>query len=186
MDDEHIERFVASLQEEGLIADDYDVDTTKDALSEVWQNGAGLRTLPIEELGGRTALQALVEQGCNPDYVEVKTPVIELKGQLDGAGKTIHCRVVGQIPVVPNTNVHLQQALTGSPPSWDRASLAVYRTLADEYGVGVKLFEVHPKENPLVESTQGLSDLFDGAPGLEERLYEAFGLERTSAGEQEA
>ena len=184
MDDEHIERFVASLQEEGLVADDYDVTTTKDSLCKVWQDGSGLRMLPIEELGGKTALQALAEQGCNPDYIEVKTPVIELKGQLDGVGKTIHCRVVGQIPVVPNTDVHLQQALTGNPPSWDRASLAVYRTLADEYGVGVKLFEVHPEENPLIECTQGLSD--DGAPGLEERLYAAFGLQRTSAGEQEA
>ena len=61
MDDAHIERFVASLQEEGLVADDYDVDMTKDALKEVWQSGAELRTLPIKELGGRTALQALAE-----------------------------------------------------------------------------------------------------------------------------
>ena len=99
---------------------------------------------------------------------------------------TIYCRLVGQIPVVPKTTVHLQKALTGTPPPWDRARLAVYRTLVDEYGVDVKLFEVHPEKNPLVESTRGLSDLFEGAPDFEDRLYEAFGLQRTSAEEQEA
>ena len=186
MDDEHIERFVASLQEEGLVADDYDVAITEDVLRGIWQDGATLRMRRIEELGGRTALQALTEQGRNPDYVDVKTPVLKLEGQLDGVETTIYCRLVGQIPVVPKTTVHLQKALTGTPPPWDRARLAVYRTLVDEYGVDVKLFEVHPEEYPLVESTQGLPDLFEDAPDFEDRLYEAFGLQRTSAGEQEA
>ena len=186
MDDEHIKRFVASLQEEGLVADDYDVAITEDVLRGIWQDGATLRMRRIEELGGRTALQALTEQGRNPDYVDVKTPVLKLEGQLDGVETTIYCRLVGQIPVVPKTTVHLQKALTGTPPPWDRARLAVYRTLVDEYGVDVKLFEVHPEKNPLVESTRGLSDLFEGAPDFEDRLYEAFGLQRTSAEEQEA
>lgn len=186
MDDAHIERFVASLQEEGLVADDYDVDMTKDALKEVWQSGAELRTLLIKELDGRTALQALAEQGYNPDYVDVKTPVLKLEGRLDGEETTIYCRLVGQIPVVPKTKVHLQKALTGKPPVWDRVRMAVYRTLADEYKINVKLYEVHPQEMPLVESTKVLSDLYEDAPGFEERLYEAFGMLRTPADEQEA
>ena len=186
MDDAHIERFVASLQEEGLVADDYDVNMTKDALKGVWRSGAELRTLPIKELGGRTALQALAEQGYNPDYVDVKTPVLKLEGQLDGKGKTIYCRLVGQIPVVPKTKVHLQKALTGKPPVWDRARMAVYRTLADEYKINVKLYEVLPQAMPLVESTKVLSDLYEDAPDFEELLYEAFGMLRTPADEQEA
>ena len=186
MDDAHIERFVASLQEEGLVADDYDVNMTKDALKGVWRSGAELRTLPIKELGGRTALQALAEQGNNPDYVDVRTPVLKLEGQLDGKGKTIYCRLVGQIPVVPKTKVHLQKALTGKPPVWDRARMAVYRTLADEYKINVKLYEVLPQAMPLVESTKVLSDLYEDAPDFEELLYEAFGMLRTPADEQEA
>ena len=39
---------------------------------------------------------------------------------------------------------------------------------------------------PLVESTKVLSDLYEDAPDFEELLYEAFGMLRTPADEQEA
>ena len=64
--------------------------------------------------------------------------------------------------------------------------MAVYRTLADEYKINVKLYEVLPQAMPLVESTKVLSDLYEDAPDFEELLYEAFGMLRTPADEQEA
>ena len=185
MTDERIDRFVASLQEDGLIADDYDVTCTKEVLKTVWKSGNALRTKLLDELGRRTALVALAEQWRDAHYIEVKTPPVVLHGLLAGKEQTVHCRIVGQIPVVPGTHIHLQKALSGKPPKWERARLAVYRELVARFSVPVKLYEVRLEELPIVESDYELTTIYEVAPNFEERLYAGFGIQPISKEKQE-
>ena len=185
MDDERLSRFVSSLREDGLVADDYDENAVLDDLKGIWKAGEALRTQSLHVLREQTALAALAGQARCPDYIEVKTKVAALQGWSDDGERTVHYRIVGRIPVVPGTNVHLQEALAGEPKKWDGVRLALYRTLVEKFGVAVQLYEVHPKDNPLVESTKQLEDLGKDAPDFDARLMAGFGLRPVSEEAQE-
>ena len=178
MDEGRLLSFVQSLREEGLLADDYEAKSAMDSLGDVWASGEKLRNQSQDQLNGLTPLQALVKQSREPDYIEVKTEVAKLCGLYEDRECEVHYRIVGRIPVVPGTKIHLEEALTGNLKPWDKMRLTVYGTLAQKFGIAVQLYEVHPAPVPLVESAIEALD-------LETQLRTGFGIEAKPEENQE-